>query len=76
MDETRGDSLMKHVTSGIHDVACAKHIQSILFVLPLIVLLGNRLAFFWAVGARHKPPRLHPMTVQMLRVSKKKKHIH
>ena len=26
MDETREDSLTKHVTSGIHDTACAKHI--------------------------------------------------
>ena len=23
MDETRDESLMKHVTSGVHDVACA-----------------------------------------------------
>ena len=47
MDETRDESLTKHVTSGIHVFACAKHIQSILFVLPLIVLRGNRLAYFW-----------------------------
>ena len=28
MDETREDSLTKHVTSGIHDVVCAKHIRA------------------------------------------------
>jgi hypothetical protein len=27
MDETPEDSLMKHVTSGIYDVACTEHIQ-------------------------------------------------
>mmetsp|Transcript_28989 Transcript_28989/g.48143 ORF Transcript_28989/g.48143 Transcript_28989/m.48143 type:complete len:120 (-) Transcript_28989:399-758(-) len=44
MDETQEDSLMKHVTSGNHDVVCAKHIQSLFLVLLLIVLRGNRLA--------------------------------
>ena len=34
MDASREDSLTKHVTSGIHDVACSKHIcASAKFVL-------------------------------------------
>ena len=28
MDEAREDSLTRHVTSGIHDVACARHIRA------------------------------------------------
>ena len=63
MDETREDSLTRHVTAGIHDVACAKLIQFILFVLPLIVLRGNRSAYCWCcAGAWHIPPLQHLMT--------------
>ena len=29
MDETREDSLTKHVASGIHDAACANHIRAV-----------------------------------------------
>ena len=65
MDETRKDSLMKHVTSGIHDVACAKHLQSLFFVLPLIVLRGNRLAYGWCCTGRgaKRPACIRPDTM-------------
>ena len=58
MDETREDSLTKHVTSGIHDVVRAKHIQSLFFVLPLIVPRGNRSAYCWCCAghAANAPP--------------------
>ena len=57
VDETQKGSLTKHVTSGIHDVLCAKHIQSLYFVLLLIRgNSGNRSAYCWCSvgrGANH-----------------------
>ena len=65
-----GDPLTKHVTSGIHDVVCAKHIQSLIFCSAADCTTWLQTGLLLVLcGARRKPPRLHPMTGQMLRVS-------